>query len=285
MPAASSAATQSAIDGWSIFAAIATGASAIATAASAWLIYRQIRQTRESVRAANEAVLTSEKQAAAAQQAIVEGQKALIASQMSRISVEASGPINDEVWRFDAPNGWTTTSVQQAVSPDFEFVLPRDHMAVLGLRYIITVANDGPGRAQLTLFTSAPPSVLVNQPPPSPQQFMLLPGGSMQFVVWRLETVEDWVRLAHAYDPYRTSDYGETDREIARVFYPYNADFGANEGHPVVASGSILEPLPGNASGWQLRDLKSLAHGYATAVAAPFERTYWRSKARNERLD
>lgn len=285
MAATSSPAPQSAADGWSIIAAIATGASAIATAASAWLIYRQIRQTRESVRAANKAVRTSKKQAAAAQRAIVEGQKALIASQMSRISVEASGPINDEVWRFDAPNGWTTASVQHSVSPDFEFVLTRDGVAVLGLQYSITVANDGPGRAQLTLFTSAPPSVLVNQQPPAPQQFMLLPGDTAQFVVWRLENVDDWVRLAHAYDPFRASDYGETDREIARVYYPYNADFGANEGHPVVAGGSILEAIPGNDSGWRLRDLKSLGHGYAAAVAAPFERTYWRSKARNERLD
>lgn len=269
------AVTATVTDPWAGLAAWSTAISAFVTAITAVLIWLQIRQTRRSVAATEDALVAARGQAEAAQSSIVEGQKALISAQMARLSVRVTGqPTN--VWLLQHTDG-PETSRSELKPNEMSWNMPGDARVRLAVEYQIEIANDGPGRAD----------VMVGFEDDWGKQYLprlLAVNDAPRYTVLRVETLEEWVRLFHRYDPQGPIDNGPSDREVFRLSYSYNADFGANEGHPVVAGGSILARVPGNDSGWTIRDFFGDHYARPDAVPQPFTRHYYKSKLRNEEL-
>ena len=267
---------QQASDGWTVATAIGTLLAAAATAVSAVIIAFQAVQTRKSVEQTNLALDVAKQQASLAQRSIVEGQKALIASQLPRLSVRVLEQAFN-VWLED--NNVNGVSSRTMVEPgQVVFTMPGDRGRKLTLQYKLEGSNDGPMRSDVEFYFFMNDASRM-------EKRVLMPGESWAVESSRTETVEEWIRIAGDYDPQRKSDSGlPLSREIFRMFYAFLGEEGANEGHPISAGGTILEPVPGNASGWTVRTIVSGEYGQPLASPDPMERHYYGSRSRSEEL-
>lgn len=259
---------------WSTFAA------ALATGISAGIIAWQSIQTRRSVQVTEEALTLTRAEFDRNTSLIDDNLKARIDAEMPRISTGIAGQ-SDGVWN---PDEITTEYGQDEPVPvraGTEYIVPRDNAVRLGVSLWVWAANDGPRRA-LCINNGAVGAA---------QEIMLKPSApEYQFSLTRVETLEEWIRLAMPYLPeeQRTGPVvDDTTVNIGSLVFMHPGDVGAREVHQFVQGGSIVEPVPGNAAAWRIVSLpgEETQTVRLNAVVMPFQRDYFRSRWAEERLD
>lgn len=254
-----------------------TLAAALATIISAAFIAWQIRLTRKSVEATDRTLDIARQEFERGRHLEVEAQKARIDAEMPRLFVSFAN-LWDHAYFGDEtePDVYSMEPSPKRIPDGFEFALPRDAARLVSIAYTLSIANDGPGRAQV--FLDAPRS-----PQNLERRSMTIKAGDQALETsWRTQTVQEWVDI---YESRKTGQSG--DVPIAQVIYFFPGDVGALERHEVVQGGAVLEPDPQRLGVWRVGKfagpLVGEPIGIGTAVL-PFTRTYWASRIRSERL-
>lgn len=263
---------------WSTFGA------ATVTAISAAIIAWQSVQTRRSVKVTEEALELSRKEFDRNTELVAESLKARIDAEMPRLTAvvahQSSRVFNAQVRLPD-----THGNLEPEIVPEgTEFTMPRDRLRELTVFVDALVYNDGPRRASLT----------IGGPNELGEEVILAVDSPKAHSFRRTETLEEWIKLAQPYLRAEQRSPGievleTTDAPIGFVTSNYHGDMGGFESHRLVQGGSIVEPVEGNASAWRVVDPSGRAiHEEGVklnAVFMPFERQYYRSRLRNDRLD
>lgn len=258
---------------WSTFAA------AIATGVSAGIIAWQSVQTRRSVQVTEEALSLTRAEFDRNTSLIDDNLKARIDAEMPRISTGIGGQ-SARVWDPKVTTNVFGQDEPAAIQAGTEYIVPRDNGVLLGVSVSVWAANDGPRRAQCISNGAVGPA----------REILLNPGDPPHgFQINRVETLEQWIRLAMPYLPEEQRSgvvLEDTTANIGSLVFMYPGDVGAREVHQFAQGGSIVEPVPGNAGAWRIVSLPGEESQSIRlhAVVMPFERNYFRSRMGEDRL-
>lgn len=258
-----------ALEGWSTFSA------ALATSISAAFIVWQIRLTRKSVQSTELALELARQEFDRGALILDDAERGRIDADMPRLLVVAS--VMSQPFIDGRRDDWG----DPLWSPDVEateFITPRDANIKLGVTTRVTIWNDGPRRAQLTIGQGK--SGLPN----AGETIVVEPGTPYVLTVTWLEPLNEWIRLRRLYvDPQEGDE--TVDVVIFEAIYVHPGDRGATEYHSVHSGGSIVQPVEGHDGAWKLAHFEGVSD-YMRPVAAPqpFTRQYYRSRLRGEAL-
>lgn len=253
------------LNAWSTFGA------ASATALSALFIAWQILLTRRSVQATDATLQIAREELDHSRNLQVEAQRAAIDAEMPKLflavahDVEFVSATDTRERDMFAPGGSSPTRVE----PGREYVLPRDADVKLEVVVSVTIANDGPRRAEL-IAGAAYGEVL------GMQARALNVGETVSVRFTRVATVEEWAAI------HESRSRGESEQVIVgEVTYIFPGDTGAIERHEIAQGGTVLEPVPDHLGAWRVRDLtgkNSMGIKHIGSVVQPFTRQYWESR-------
>ncbi|RWZ67853.1 hypothetical protein ELQ92_00845 [Labedella populi] len=255
-----------------VLTAWSTLAAALATAISVIFIAVQIAYTRKSVESTSTALKIARDEFTHGQHLRHDSHRAAIDAEMPRITVEVTVQ-SDTIWRPDrtTPSRARDREIAETVSVGSEFTVPRDDAVPLRVGFALTITNDGPRRAAMTLNVED-----------GSRRVVLAPGEHSVEWAYRTQPLSEWIAIAEAREQGRPGE----ERTIATLSYSYPGDVGADGRHQVLQGGTIVERVRGNAGGRrviELMDTSSSGSGALFAAAQPFERVVYRAFRREGR--
>lgn len=251
--------------------------AAIATSVSAALIAWQIMLTRKTLQSTQQAVDVAMAELEHSRQLQVESQRSAIDAEMPKLfvtvirDVHGVGATDDREEDLFAIGGTRARPMPAGT----QFTLPRDANVRLEVLVSVSIANDGPRRAKVTVGAR-------HSAPRWSREVIVGVGDEEKVTLSRAATVEEWVAASEK------RARGEDDNlVVADVTYIFPGDTGATEWHEIVQGGSVLEPVSELAGTWRVKDVASVHlpswDRLATGVQ-PFTREYWSSRFREKRL-
>ena len=246
---------------------------------SAVFVSWQAFETRRSVRVTSEALDVAEEEQNINRELLLESQRAGIDNEMPRLTFIVGQAAS--AFDGDQPPSWEGS--RQALDQGSSWSLSQSPHASIGVRVSVSLRNDGPRQATVTLEATADPT-------PN-REIVILPDTASSFVVERIHPLHEWARLAELYEGHETSPLpNESDFQLLVARYTFPGERGATETHVIIQTGSVLVPVQPGSDQWNLRapavdnvDAK-VNIGVRTSVK-PFTRIYLAAQSLGQELE